>query len=454
MLIHVQRSYRSTLETVLHTLPQSSRGDRSSEVDILGEQFPRFEVGGAIATPSGHNISIDMAPTFDHMKPRLPIDPDTAPPDQAHKALLMKIRPEWYSTLGKSSGQCPQPEGGVGHDEATDSFLAAVDERLRHLDPPNPSTVNSLASKEPLPAGKALRHQPNLLTDSRHSALPCTRPSSYPESRAHCDMQGPHPPADVKPVLAVETKPWGDLSSDFSQSLDSLAKELGVPSQHVRRSSVTHAAPDAHRPIQKTHSRNFSRPFSSSSAEQMTVPHPTQAVHSSRQPSADLYAVRQEEQQANNDFFGGQASVYSSFLTDPIDSQPPIDADLSVEPASDVFESLARAASRVKDLAHAQAAHIAELEEAIAQTQARRMHLERLLDQSHECCRTWEDRGGELAATDCKGECETQQTSLRRTVNESRKTPASTTSVDFTLPLPHPAGVEHEQTGLWRLSMD
>ena len=392
-----QEYHRSSTDTVRHRSSQRAIANSTSSLSQSLEQFPPF--GDDVGQTQLGDSSLEQTPS--NICIRLPPHPDM--PSQTYRHPLMKVKPQQFSKFSFSSADTRKTKGKGKALDSEPSFLKDLDQRLRNL--PNlqtSSTLSTLASlliKERLPQGKTLRHKTSLPKDRRWASLE-TDISSGQELLEQGELKiRLLERAGVKATTVEEKKAWDDLSSDFSQSLGSLARELGVNSESLPASSSSIPPPVQPRTARRQPSKNSSRPFSTSSVEPVTAP-------GARGPAPKFgfdsraFSIDTDEEQtsANDTFFGNGASIYA--LPPPAIPLPSIieDDDTPLEQPETVFAAVYDAMHRASILVHRMRTKNGDLEERLADVTGQGANFERLYHQERVRADQWEYRARVLSA--------------------------------------------------------
>ena len=391
-----QESYRSSIDTVRHRPFHREAAYSSSSLPQSLEPFPSLEddAGQQLDDSPLERIPSDV-------RVRLLPNPDI--PSQTDRHPLMKENPQQVSKFSFSSSDTTETKGKGKAVDSSPSFLKDLDQRLRNLPTLQTSstlsTLASLMTKEPLPKGKTLRHTSPLPKDRRWASLE-TNISSGQELLEQAELKTRLlERAAEKATNLEEKKAWGDLSSEFSQSLRSLAHELGVTSQSLPASNYSISAPPPPRTARRQLSKNFSRPFSTSSFEPVIAPR-------SRGPAPKFgfdsraFSINTDEAQssANDTFFGHGASIYA--LPPPAPPLPSVieDDDTPPKQPETVFAAIYDATHRALVLVHKMRTRYDAMEERLAYVTGQGVEFERLYHHERARADEWEYRARVLTA--------------------------------------------------------
>ena len=470
-----QQSNRSSTDTVRHRPSQRVVATSTSSLPQSLERFPPFED----STGQQQLADTGFEQTPSDICVRLPSNPDM--PTHMYRHPLMKAQQQQISKFSFSSADTTETKGKGKALDSDPSFLKEIDQRLRNLPTLQTSstlsTLASLLTKEPLPPGKTLRHKTlrhktlrhktlrhkTLRHKTRHKTLrhktlrhKTLRHKTLPKTRRWASLETDISSgqelleqaelkkrflkrAGVTATTKEEKQAWDDLSSNFSQSLGSLARELGVNSQSLPASSSSIPPPVPSRIARRQPSRNFSRPFSTSSVEPVIAPR-------QRGPAPKFgfdsraFSINTDEEQtsANDTFFGNGASIYA--LPPPAIPLPSIieDDDKPLEQPETVFAAVYDAMHRALVLVHRMRNQHGDDEERLAHATGQSAEFERLYRQERARADHWEYRARILSAEGVIRQAEADGRDAEWVVEQLR---------EMNVPLPERYGYGNEENG-------
>ena len=280
-----QQSNRSSTDTVRRRPSRRVVATSTSSLPQSLEQFPPFEDStgqqqladsGFEQTPSDICVRLPSNPDMPTHMYRHPLMKASAAANLEIQLLFSRYNRDQGQGEGSSIASPRSSKRSITtcamsllfrplvHSVAQPSFLKEIDHRLRNLPTLQTSstlsTLASLLTKEPLPQGKTLRHT-TLPKSCRWASLE-TDISSGQELLEQAELKKRLlKRAGATATTKEEQKAWGDLSSEFSQSVGSLARELGVNSQSLPASSSSIPPPVPPRTARRQPSKKLLTPI-------------------------------------------------------------------------------------------------------------------------------------------------------------------------------------------------